>query len=78
MAVQWWDFGNVLKNSRNPLSNINGPALCNTPNDPRFQINIPISEIFWDPPSPPIPPTYVPMIPTNVLGNSFNIDLYWI
>ena len=74
MAVQRWDFGNVRKNSIDPVGNINDPALCNAPNDPRFQT---ISEVFWDPLFP-IPPTYVPVIPTNIIGNSFNIDLYRI
>jgi hypothetical protein len=77
MAVQRWDFGNVKKNVGNPIGNINDPTLCSAPNDPRFQINIPISEVFWDPPSP-IPPTYVPVIPVTIIGNSFNIDLYRI
>ncbi|CAG8741782.1 1718_t:CDS:2, partial [Funneliformis mosseae] len=77
MAIQVWDFGNVKKYSRDPLGDINDPTLCNAPNDPRFQINIPISEVFWDPPSP-IPSIYVPVIPTNVIGKNFNIDLYWI
>ncbi|CAG8516359.1 5328_t:CDS:2 [Diversispora eburnea] len=77
METQRWDFGNVLKYSRDPIANINDPNLCNTPNDPRFQINIPIKEVFWDPQFP-IPLNYVPLIPTNLIGNEFNIDLYWI
>ncbi|RIA90857.1 hypothetical protein C1645_737519 [Glomus cerebriforme] len=78
MAVQQWDFGNARKNSRDPVGDFtNDPALCRAPNDPNFQISIPISDVFWDPPFP-IPPTYIPMIPTNVAGHVFNIDLYLI
>jgi len=79
MVVQRWDFGNVRKNSSDPLGDINNPALvlCNAPNDPRFQISVPINEVFWDPPYP-IPPNYIPAVPTNIIGNSFNIDLYRI
>ncbi|RGB36587.1 hypothetical protein C1646_741676 [Rhizophagus diaphanus] len=77
MPNQRWDFGNVRKNTRDPLLNINDPALCNAPNDPRFQIDIPISDVFWDPPFP-VPINYIPIIPTNVAGNVFSIDLYRI
>ena len=77
MAVQRWDFGNVKKYSRDHVGNINDPTLCNAPNDPRFQINVPISEVFWDPPFP-IPPTYVPVVPPNITGDNFSIDLYRI
>ncbi|CAG8709400.1 14214_t:CDS:1, partial [Acaulospora morrowiae] len=74
MAVQQWDFGNIKKHSRDP---VNDPAGCNAPNLPAFQITIPISEVFWDPPFP-IPPAYVPIIPANVIGTNFIIDLYRI
>ena len=77
MVIQQWDFGNVRKNSDDPLGDVNNPALCNAPNDPRFQISVPISEVFWDPPSP-IPPNYIPVIPANIVGNNFVIDLYRI
>ncbi|PKC07706.1 hypothetical protein RhiirA5_417866 [Rhizophagus irregularis] len=49
MLKQRWDFGNVRKNTRDPILNINDPTLCNAPNDPRFQIDISISDVFWDP-----------------------------
>ena len=74
MPTQSWDFGNIKKYSRDP---VNDPPGCNAPNLPAFQITIPISEIFWDPPSP-IPPVYVPAIPGNIIGNNFVIDLYRI
>ncbi|CAH1762111.1 16530_t:CDS:2 [Entrophospora sp. SA101] len=68
------DFGNVIKNLRDP---INEPAPCNAPNLPNFQINIPIGEVFWDP-TFPIPPRYAPVIPPAITVNNFTIDLYWI
>jgi len=74
MPIQRWDFGNIKKYSRDP---VNDPSCCNAPNLPAFQITIPISETFWDPPSP-IPPAYIPVIPTNIIGNNFVIDLYRI
>ncbi|GBC10204.1 hypothetical protein RclHR1_09430005 [Rhizophagus clarus] len=77
MPKQRWDFGNVRKHTRDPIHNMNDPTLCNAPNDPRFQINIPISNVFWDPPFP-IPNNYIPVIPTNVIRNVFSIDLYRI
>ncbi|CAG8531961.1 9316_t:CDS:2, partial [Acaulospora morrowiae] len=80
MAVQEWDFGNARKYSRDLIgdSRNHSLALCNVPNDPNFQINIPISEVFWDPPSFPIPPMYAPEIPANIISNNFIIDLYRI
>ncbi|CAG8580803.1 5485_t:CDS:2 [Paraglomus brasilianum] len=73
MTVQW-DFGNAKKYSRDP---VNDPAGCNAPNLPAFQITIPISDVFWDPPFP-IPPAYVPVIPADIIGSNFIIDLYRI
>ncbi|GBC10205.1 hypothetical protein RclHR1_09430006 [Rhizophagus clarus] len=77
MPKQRWDFGNVRKHAKDPINNMNDSALCNVPNDPRFQINIPISDVFWDPPFP-IPNNYIPVILTNVIENVFSIDLYRI
>ncbi|CAG8538934.1 11288_t:CDS:2, partial [Acaulospora morrowiae] len=74
MVIQRWDFGNTKKHSRDP---VNDPADCNAPNLPAFQITIPISEVFWNPPFP-ITPAYAPIIPANVIGTYFNIDLYRI
>ncbi|CAJ0633563.1 8991_t:CDS:2 [Entrophospora sp. SA101] len=72
MEKQEWDFGNVIKHSRDP---INEPAPCNAPNLPNFQINIPISEVFWDL-TFPIPPGYAPVIPPAITVNNFTTDLY--
>jgi hypothetical protein len=79
-VVQEWDFGNAIKNSRDPLADYtnNNPALCNTPNDPRFQINIPVSDVFWDPQQFPVLPAYAPQVPANINVNVFSIDLYRI
>lgn len=74
MEKQEWDFGNVIKHSRDP---INEPAPCNAPNLPNFQINIPIGEVFWDP-TFPIPPGYAPVIPPAITVHNFTIDLYRI
>ena len=73
MDIRRWDFGNAKKHSRDPVNN---PADCNAPNLPAFQITIPISEVFWDPPSFPIPLGYAPLVPATVVGNNFFIDLY--
>ncbi|GES94308.1 hypothetical protein GLOIN_2v1734790 [Rhizophagus clarus] len=79
MVIQRWDFGNVRKYSNDPLGDFNNPAvvLCNTPNDPRFQISVPISEVFWDPPSP-IPPNYVPYyaLKERLLGIWYPMDFF--
>ncbi|CAG8809881.1 24958_t:CDS:2, partial [Racocetra persica] len=75
MATQRWDFGNVKKHSRDPIRD---PAPCNAPNLAQFQINIPVGEVFWDPPAFPIPPGYAPIIPPAVAVNNFTIDLYRI
>ncbi|CAB4384986.1 unnamed protein product [Rhizophagus irregularis] len=74
MLVQRWDFGNIKKHSRDP---VNDPPGCNAPNLAAYQITLPISEVFWDPPYP-IPPGYTPAIPPNVVGINFVIDLYQI
>ncbi|CAG8662634.1 10017_t:CDS:1, partial [Ambispora gerdemannii] len=46
----------------------NDPADCNGPGILAFQINIPISEVFWNPPIP-ILLTYVPVIPPTAKHN---------
>ena len=80
--VQEWDFGNTLKNSRHPLEEYtsNDPTLvlCKTPNDQRFRIDIPVSDVFWDPQQFPVLPTYAPQVPANINVNVFSIDLYRI
>ncbi|CAB5312013.1 unnamed protein product [Rhizophagus irregularis] len=63
MAVQRWDFGNIKKHSRDPITD---PPGCNAPNLAAYQITIPINEVFWDPPFP-IPPGYTPAIPLNIV-----------
>ncbi|CAG8570069.1 10495_t:CDS:2, partial [Racocetra fulgida] len=75
MATQRWDFGNVKKHSKDPIRD---PAPCNAPNLAHFQINIPVGEVFWDPPAFPTPRGYAPAIPPVVAANNFTIDLYRI
>ncbi|RHZ57867.1 hypothetical protein Glove_382g29 [Diversispora epigaea] len=77
MVEQEWDFGNVRKNSRDPIDD---PAPCNAPNLPGFLINIPVGEVFWDPPDPSPDHTrrYVPVIPDAITVRNFTIDLYRI
>ena len=55
----------------------NQPTGCNAPGNPAYQINIPISDVFYDPPIPAI--GYVPLVshPAIPDGN-FIIDLYEI
>ncbi|RGB33952.1 hypothetical protein C1646_743060 [Rhizophagus diaphanus] len=67
-------LGTLKKYSRDPITD---PPGCNAPNLAAYQITIPISEVFWDPPFP-IPPGYTPAIPPNIVGINFVIDLYRI
>ncbi|CAJ0626622.1 12514_t:CDS:2 [Entrophospora sp. SA101] len=41
--IQNWDFGTLKYNS-------NQATGCNGPNMPAYQVNIPISNVFWNPP----------------------------
>ncbi|CAG8676683.1 4724_t:CDS:2 [Funneliformis caledonium] len=68
-----WHFGTVDKNGNHfpPDTNV-----CNTANDPNYIINIPVSDIFYD---PPVPATgYTPLTgPPLALYNAIiAIDLY--
>ncbi|RIB08822.1 hypothetical protein C2G38_2044831 [Gigaspora rosea] len=74
IATQRWDFGNVKKNSTDPIRD---PAPCNAPNLAHFQINIPVGEVFWNPRFP-VPPDYAPTVPPVVTVPNFTIDLYRI
>ncbi|CAG8708949.1 7279_t:CDS:2 [Funneliformis mosseae] len=73
VAKQKWHFGTVDKNGNHfpPDTNV-----CNTANDPNYIINIPVSDIFYD---PPVPATgYTPLTgPPLALYNAIvAIDLY--
>ena len=65
-----WDFGTLRKGSSEPTA-------CNAPNLPEFQINIPVAQVFWDPPIPYVA-TYTPLAPPVVAAANFCIDLYLI
>ncbi|CAG8591905.1 8779_t:CDS:1, partial [Cetraspora pellucida] len=65
-----WHFGTVKKGSSQPTG-------CNAPGNPAYQINIPISDVFYDPPIPAI--GYVPLVSRPAIpGGNFIIDLYEI
>ncbi|CAG8488235.1 16472_t:CDS:2, partial [Acaulospora colombiana] len=72
--VQEWDFGTLQYNSSQPTG-------CTGANIPAYQISIPVSDVFWDPPIVAgIPNTtgYNVTVPNAVVGNNFIIDLYRI
>ncbi|RIB10177.1 hypothetical protein C2G38_2043702 [Gigaspora rosea] len=72
MPTRKWHFGTVQKGS-------NVPTGCNSPGNPAYQINIPISDVFYDPPIPNI--GYVPLVSfprPAILDGNFTIDLYEI
>lgn len=73
-----WDFGSIQKGARIrqgariPLTGCIGPGI------PGFVINIPVREVFFNPPIPP-PPGYLSIVPGGANINNaatFNIDLY--
>ncbi|CAG8488183.1 3544_t:CDS:2 [Ambispora leptoticha] len=67
-----WHFGTVQKGSSQPTK-------CNSPGNPAYQINIPISDVFYDPPIPAI--GYIPLVSyphPAILDGNFIIDLYEI
>ncbi|CAG8726273.1 17274_t:CDS:2, partial [Funneliformis caledonium] len=72
VSVLEWDFGTLQLNS-------NQATGCNAPNNHQYQVTIPVSEVFWDPPVAPVTP-YVATIPATatVAVNNFVIDLYRI
>nr|CAG8560788.1 9050_t:CDS:2 [Entrophospora candida] len=70
--TQKWDFGTLQYNS-------NQATGCNGPGIPAYQVNIPISNVFWDPPIVAGAPNvrgYNITVPGTVVGNNFVIDLY--
>ncbi|RUP49257.1 hypothetical protein BC936DRAFT_142937 [Jimgerdemannia flammicorona] len=69
-----WDFGTVQRHSQT-LTNCNAAGL------PAFQVQIPTSEIFWDPPilaGVPIVLGYNAVAPPALTIANVNIDLYRI
>ncbi|CAG8734992.1 9434_t:CDS:2 [Cetraspora pellucida] len=70
--VQEWDFGTLQFNSNNPTG-------CTGPNIPAYQVNIPVSDVFWNPPIVAGIPNvigYTVVVPPVVTANNFIIDLY--
>ncbi|CAG8647987.1 7079_t:CDS:2, partial [Cetraspora pellucida] len=68
--IRKWDFGTAQKGSSQPTG-------CNAPGNPAYQINIPISDVFYGPPIPAI--GYVPLVSRPaILGGNFINDLYGI
>ena len=67
-----WDFGTLQKQ-------LQIPTACNAPGLPQYQIQVPVSEIFWDPPIVAGVPNvfgYVPAVPPTVVVANINIDLF--
>ncbi|RIB00378.1 hypothetical protein C2G38_2150895 [Gigaspora rosea] len=55
----------------------NNPTACNAPGIPAYQVNIPINDVFYDPPIPTI--GYTPLgapPPPAIINGNFTIDLY--
>ncbi|CAG8456801.1 10682_t:CDS:2 [Ambispora leptoticha] len=69
-----WDFGTLQKGSQVATG-------CNAPNLPAYQVSIPVSDVFWNPPiiaGVLVVSGYVEMVPNTINANNFNIDLYSI
>ncbi|CAG8474425.1 13099_t:CDS:2 [Cetraspora pellucida] len=71
-GIAGWDFGTLQFNSNNPTG-------CTGPNIPAYQVNIPVSDVFWDPPIVAGIPNvigYTVAVPPAITANNFTIDLY--
>ncbi|RIA83679.1 hypothetical protein C1645_742889 [Glomus cerebriforme] len=70
--VTEWDFGTIQYNNDTPT-----PTGCNTLNLNAFQINIPITDAFYDPPIVwGVLTPYAVFLPGTVVGVNFVIDLF--
>ncbi|CAG8571034.1 5398_t:CDS:2, partial [Racocetra fulgida] len=70
--VNEWECGTIHHNTHEPTS-------CNALNNNEFQVTIPVRDAFWDPPilgGVPNVENYTEVIPDNVVGENFVIDLY--
>ncbi|CAG8690520.1 4385_t:CDS:2 [Funneliformis caledonium] len=70
--VKQWDFGTLQYGT-------NTATGCNANNLNAYQVTIPVSDAFWDPPivgGVPNVAEYAVTVPGTVLGNNFIIDLY--
>ncbi|CAG8644521.1 6932_t:CDS:2, partial [Paraglomus occultum] len=68
VQTQKWSFGTI-----NEDGSVND---CNAPNNPHYIVNIPVSDVFYDPPVPAI--AYVPLTPppAALMAANITIDLY--
>ncbi|RHZ52445.1 hypothetical protein Glove_461g79 [Diversispora epigaea] len=70
--VKTWDFGTLQYGTHTPTD-------CTRINLPAYQVTIPVSDVFWNPPvvDRVVNDTdYTPAVPEEVVGNNFLIDLY--
>ena len=72
-----WDFGtipfayHICPNTAVQTTGCIGPGL------PAFIINVPVNEVFFNPPAIPPPAGYVPTMPAGINPDAtFTIDLY--
>ncbi|CAG8619115.1 3941_t:CDS:2 [Ambispora gerdemannii] len=63
-----WQFGTINEDG--------SPNGCNAPNILNYLINIPVREVFYDPPVPAIAYTPLPTPPAVLMGTNITIDLY--
>ncbi|CAG8560466.1 11537_t:CDS:2 [Acaulospora colombiana] len=74
VRVKTWDFGTMQFNTLTPTA-------CTGANLPTYQVTIPISDVFWNPPivnGIVNEAGYTPTVPNEVVDNNFVIDLYGI
>ncbi|RHZ81670.1 hypothetical protein Glove_117g31 [Diversispora epigaea] len=72
VRVKTWDFGTLQYGTYTPTN-------CTRVNLPAYQVTIPVSDVFWNPPivDGVVNDTdYTPTVPEEVVGNNFRIDLY--
>ncbi|CAG8609869.1 7709_t:CDS:2 [Paraglomus brasilianum] len=72
--VQTWDFGTLLNGTDTSTT-------CTSAGLPAYQIIIPVSEVFWDPPivrGVPVIGTHFATSPAAVTATHFTVDLYLI
>ncbi|KAF0428456.1 hypothetical protein F8M41_005862 [Gigaspora margarita] len=68
--VTEWDFGTIQFNTHTPTG-------CTAPNLINFQVTIPITDVFWDPPIVGgVPTPFAVFMPGTVVGTNFMIDLF--
>ena len=68
-----WKFGTINKDGS--ATGVNG---CNALNNPDYMINIPVSNVFYDPPVPAIGYVSLAPPPAALMATNITIDLYEI